>query len=162
MPKGSFKLKTARDSAVKRKTGRPSTFDQSIADTICKRLAQGEAAVKICDEPGMPSYGGLLSWRARYPHFNEAYARARSDSADLLSEQIIAIADERVTCSEDAQRNRLRVDARKWLAAKLKPSLYGEQLAVAADLQVNISVQRFTDATVQTIPHQITHKPDKA
>lgn len=70
------------------------------------------------------------------------YARAREEQADTLADEIIAIADEspalameRGRDDEDAilkvdgaavQHQRLRVEARKWVAAKLKPKKYGE------------------------------------
>jgi hypothetical protein len=38
-------------------------------------------------------------------------------------------ATERVVDQEHIGRSRLRVDARKWLASKLKPKKYGEKLS---------------------------------
>lgn len=72
------------------------------------------------------------------------YARARDDQADTLADQIIDIADtplQGVKTKTDAngkviettegdmiEHRRLQVDARKWIAAKLKPRRYGERL----------------------------------
>ena len=57
-----------------------------------------------------------------------------------MADEIIAIADEKTTDwlmdkegnerpnNEAIQRSRLRVDARKWVAAKLKPRKYGDRV----------------------------------
>jgi hypothetical protein len=59
--------------------------------------------------------------------------------AHTLVSQILEIADdarndwverngERVTDNETVQRSRLRVESRKWAAAKLLPKVYGDRL----------------------------------
>jgi hypothetical protein len=45
-----------------------------------------------------------------------------------LADEIIAIADEPVLFAEQVARNRLRVDARKWMAGKLRPKRYGDKI----------------------------------
>ena len=67
-------------------------------------------------------------------------ARAREEQADKLFREIIEIADDKsgdcITTSdgkpivdhENIQRSRLRVDARKWAAARLAPKKYGDQI----------------------------------
>lgn len=148
MPRSKVPANDPQRGVTLPRLGRPSTFDQDIADEICRRIAMGEPAVRICESKGMPTYSRFLSWRMRNPSFEQAYARARSDAADTFADQIISIADEHVESSEEAQRNRLRVDARKWVAAKLKPQAYGDQLNVNADVAVTVTVQRFTDAAI--------------
>ena len=51
------------------------------------------------------------------------YARAREDRADVLADEIVAIADS----AEDPNKGRLQVDARKWAAAKLNAKRYGDK-----------------------------------
>src|SRR5260370_2842775 len=72
--------------------------------------------------------------------FRDQYARAREEQADKLFREIIEIADDAsgdyVTTSdgktivdhEHIQRSRLRVDARKWAAARLAPKKYGDRV----------------------------------
>jgi hypothetical protein len=57
------------------------------------------------------------------------YTRAKELQAENLAEEIIEIADGE---SEDVQRDRLRVESRKWVAAKLLPKKYGEKLDVTS------------------------------
>lgn len=80
----------------------------------------------------------------------DQYARARDAQAEVMAEDILAIADEECTMvkadkhgSRDddgagntevvfdataVQRNRLRVDARKWLLSKMAPKKYGDKV----------------------------------
>jgi hypothetical protein len=51
--------------------------------------------------------------------------RAREARADALVGEILSIADD-PTGAEQVQRSKLRVDTRRWLAAKLAPAKYGD------------------------------------
>jgi frataxin-like iron-binding protein CyaY len=121
--------------------GRPSGYTQEIGDSICDRLAEGESLRSICRDDAMPAMSTVFRWLATDESFAEQYARAREEQADALADEIVAIADEsdvatkvdgeQVTLALDATaiaRNRLRVDARKWVAAKLKPRKYGDKI----------------------------------
>jgi hypothetical protein len=67
--------------------------------------------------------------------------RAREEQADKLFREIIEIADDasgdyvttsdgkRIVDHENIQRSRLRVDARKWAAARLAPKKYGDHIS---------------------------------
>ena len=81
----------------------------------------------VCANKAMPDRSTVFRWLAKYPEFRDQYARAKEESADALSEDILDIADD---ATEDVQRSRLRVDARKWLAAKMKPKKYGDRQTI--------------------------------
>jgi hypothetical protein len=78
--------------------------------------------------------------------FSHMYAKARESQAEVLADQIIEIADDstgdyifvesqdkdgqgakKVVNKEYVKRSALRVDARKWAAAKLLPKKYGDK-----------------------------------
>src|SRR6478736_3110654 len=77
--------------------------------------------------------------------------RAREEQADKLFQEIIEIADDasgdyvttsdgkRIVDHENIQRSRLRVDARKWAAARLAPKKYGDR--VEHDVRGGINFQ---------------------
>jgi len=107
---------------------RPSLYTQAIADEICERIAAGESLRKICIDKHMPSAVTAHAWLNRADSaFLKQYVRARDCQADLYAEQIITIADG-VADNEQTQRDRLRVDARKWVAARLAPKKYGDRV----------------------------------
>jgi hypothetical protein len=110
---------------------RPSDFSLDLAAEICARLAEGQPLVKICRDDAMPGTSTVYRWLADKPEFRELYARAREDQADTLADEIIDIADQKdgeADTPDSVNRARLRVDARKWIASKLKPKRYGDKI----------------------------------
>lgn len=124
-------------------TGRPSDYTQEIADRICERLADGESLRAICRDDAMPATSTVCKWLSQFSDFAEQYARAREIQADTLFDEILEIADEGRNDSytdEDGvertdydviARSKLRVDARKWMAGKLRPKKYGDRTNLA-------------------------------
>lgn len=121
-------------------SGRPSDFSQELADLICERISDGESLRSICEDDDLPSRTTVFRWLAKNLDFRDQYARAREEQADVLVEEMLEIADDssgdeqtdehgnvRLN-SEFAQRSKLRVDTRKWIASKLKPKKYGEKV----------------------------------
>lgn len=124
--------------------GRPSGFTQAIADAICERLALGESLRKICDADDMPGQATVFRWLTVNEPFREQYTQARLTQADALFDEILNIADDgrndwmavhgdgAVGWKENGealQRSRLRIDARKWMAGKLRPKVYGDKVS---------------------------------
>lgn len=140
---------------------RPSRYTQKLADDICEQLAEGRSLRSICADKKMPNRSTVFRWLADNDKFRDQYARAREEQADVFFEEIIEIADEECTTvradkhstSDDdgegntevvfdttaVMRNRLRVDARKWAAAKLAPKKYGDRVALDHGLQDDLA-----------------------
>ncbi len=121
------------------KIGRPSSYSDDLADIICERLADGQSLRTICADEAMPSQSMVFRWLAddRHVAFREQYAKAREAQADTLADEILDIADDArndwmqreeglAFNAEHVQRSRLRVEARKWLAGKMRPKKYGD------------------------------------
>ena len=115
--------------------GRPSGYSQELADLICERLADGHSLRAICEAEGMPSRSMVFRWLDAYPEFGDQYARAREDQAESLADEIVAIADQMPPMTDSGstdsghvswQKN--RIEARKWVAAKLKPKKYSDKI----------------------------------
>jgi len=118
--------------------GRPSDYSAEIADTICERLSDGESLKDICSPDDMPNRATVYRWLSLHKEFNDMYALAREEQAETLADEILSIADEKgddITVdgegnervnNEVINRSRLRIDARKWIASKLKPRKFGE------------------------------------
>lgn len=122
-----------------------------LQDEICERMADGESLNSIC-KSGVASYQTVMNWLNSKPEFLEKYARARAMQADKMAEDIISIADEidveAKYQGEDVKldlsatsvaRNRLRVDARKWLASKMAPKKYGDKLEVDQTTKLDVT-----------------------
>jgi methionine synthase II (cobalamin-independent) len=105
---------------------RPSDFTQEMADHICERLAEGESLRSICVDEMFPGKSTVFRWLASNKDFRDQYARARETQADAIADEILNIADD----AEDAAKARVQIDARKWLAGKLRPKVYGDKQSV--------------------------------
>lgn len=134
--------------------GRPSDYNETIADAICNRLIEGESLRSICRDEGMPAAGTVFRWIASNPAFREHYTRARAEGCAAMAEDVIVIADDGSNDwmaendpdnpgykanGEHIQRSKLRVDSRKWLLSKLQPKVYGDKQAVELSGSLDIA-----------------------
>ncbi len=105
--------------------GRKSIYTKELAAEICKRIISGESMRNICKDPHTPCLDTLYTWLAKPEHpFADQYMRARAIQADVLAEQVLEIADECETL-EQSHVAKVRIDARKWWAGKVRPKVYG-------------------------------------
>jgi hypothetical protein len=136
-------------------------FSQEVFDRICERIAEGESLRSICTDEDMPSTTAVKKWLIKDDGgaLVAQYARAREMQADTLFEEVLDIADDARNDwmerradqgigyelnGEHLQRSRLRVDARKWMAGKLRPKVYGEKLEVAGNADAPLVMQVLT------------------
>lgn len=133
---------TAPRPAPKR-TGRPPMpLTDEMADRLCDWITDGGSLRGFCDLDDTPSKATVLKWLAANDNFATRYARAMESRADHYADDIVAIADEALPAGDDGkidsaavQQQRLRVDARKWVASKLRPQKYGDKLDLTAKVE---------------------------
>lgn len=75
----------------------------------------------------MPGFRTALDWLddEDKSDFRTKYARAREAQADLMDAKILEVAD--ASKSETAASDRVKIEAYKWRAEKLKPKVYGQR-----------------------------------
>jgi len=130
---------------------RPIQYDQKLADEICETIACSEKGLRVlCKEnPHWPHKSMIMKWRLTNDRFGEQYARAKQLQIEALVDDILDISDDvsndtiiregkngeqyENPNSEWINRSRLRIDSRKWLAAKLAPKVYGERKEVSVE-----------------------------
>ena len=147
--------------------GRPSTFTEELADSICNQIAQGDSLNQISKREGMPDAATVHRWMNKNPDFAANIARAREAQAEFYAESIIEIADEleidATYKGEDVKldvsaaavaRNRLRIDARKWHASKLAPKKYGDKLEVDQTTRIADLTTEQIDARIAQLTKQ--------
>jgi hypothetical protein len=94
----------------------------------------------------MPHKSTVLRWLREKPELRDQYASARDDLMEYWASDILEIADDgtmdtmsglnkygdevMVPNHANVQRDRLRIDARKWLLSKLAAKKYGDRLEV--------------------------------
>jgi hypothetical protein len=115
---------------AKAKKPRADHYTEEIGLKICEWLASGQSLRAFCREPGTPSQSMVYRWLIAHEDFREKYRVAREVQADTLVDELVEIADAKTADVNETQRNRLRVDTRKWVAAKQRPVKYGERSEV--------------------------------
>lgn len=142
------------DASKPRGKGRPSDYTPERAAQLCDYLSSGMSLRTACAQKNMPEKATVFRWlslsnpKPWAQDFRDQYARAKEEAADALVEEMLDIADDTsgdtqiikskkgneypVLNSEFAQRSRIRIDTRKWIASKLKPKKYGDKLDVTS------------------------------
>lgn len=115
---------------------------EKAKERICLEIAEGKSLKAICEQDDVPSRETVYQWLADDSAFSDKYVRAREDQADFYADEIIDIAD----TEPDANKARVRIDARKWKASKLQPKKYGDKV----DLNLSGSVVNLTDEQLES------------
>lgn len=129
------------------KMGRPTIYTEAMRDEICSRLAEGDSLRKICQDEHIATVGTVCRWLAEFADFSEQYAKAREAQAERMADELLEIADQApeihpITGARDGasvQHQRLRIDTRKWVAAKLLPKKYGDKLELGGEVKVGVA-----------------------
>jgi hypothetical protein len=123
-----FTARLEAAAAAPRRRG-PVRLTGRLLDEICRRLADGEFLTAICRDPHMPVRRTVHLRVRKDEAFRARYAEARVLQVEHLFEQIVTIADE----DDNPARARLRIEARKWLVARLDPDRYGDKAKPEVD-----------------------------
>jgi hypothetical protein len=122
------------------KMGRPKEFpdDHPVWQSILDSITSGRSLSSAIKADGMPVYSTVQLRIEKDEVFRAKYEKAVQDRADRLADEILELSDatmpdwlEGAGASAWVQQKRLQVDARKWVASKLKPRTYGDRLDVS-------------------------------
>ena len=120
---------------------------QSIFSEIVKQISEGNSLRAILRQSSMPSSRTFFKWISEDEEKVKQYARGCNERSEMIFDQILTIADateDDVIINEEGkpitnhnviQRDRLRVDARKWALAKMNPKKYGDKQAIEMDIK---------------------------
>jgi hypothetical protein len=151
-----------------------SAYDAEIAERVCAAIAiTPKGLQKVIDSIGSPVSAGTF-WRWLQIKENdllrEMYARAKAAQVMIFADEITEISDntqEGVIITEKPdgttetkradmlEHRKLRIESRKWLAAKLMPKVYG-------DKQLHTGPNGDDPVTLKTIMVEAESKPDRS
>lgn len=132
---------------------------QEIMEAVCHRISKGDLVKYAAKAEGITAET-VRDWAHNDPALSLLYAHARQQQAHALAEQALEIADgsdaltrlyeEAIDAEEERleanpnrgkiikelrsnllNRDRMRMDARKWFTSKIAPKLYGEKIEVS-------------------------------
>lgn len=146
-PKEQQQQQQHQQKKPKQKRGRPTKYSNAIVDKLCDIIAKSSVGLRaiLSEDNSLPAMTTIIRWLSEEDkeYFRVQYARAREAQAIMMADEIIAIADDgtndymtitkgdveyNVENREVTSRSKLRVEARKWVAAKLLPKKYGDRI----------------------------------
>jgi len=124
-------------------------FSPKIFNRICDEIANGKSLLAVCRRPDMPNRRTFERWCERDPALKARYDDACRAREDVIFEEILEIADDTTydttvtdhgeqPNSEWISRSRLRVDARKWVLARMNRKKYGDKVDSEIDVKGEI------------------------
>lgn len=124
-------------------------YTEEFAKEFCEKIATSERGIHAIAGEMNVHPSTIFDWLNLHEEFTDRYARAKEMQADFMAAQMLNIADETthdtitvkkksgdsydIPDKEWIDRSKLRVDARKWLLAKLAPRKYGDKLDVTTN-----------------------------
>lgn len=139
---------------------RKTDYTKKLAAEICEAIMSGKSLREICRGDGMPARSTVHKWLAERDDFSDQYARACDIRADVVFDEIFAIADtpvdgekrkitsdgkEEITTGDMIEHRRLQIDARKWALARMAPKKYGDKLDLNHDGNLSINLPSHTN-----------------
>lgn len=105
---------------------RPTIYTTELADKICEKVAK-QSLNKVTKDKGMPDISTIFRWLVDEDkkEFCDKYEKACDERTEHMFEEINEISD---NTKGEVQRDRLRVDTRKWYLSKMKPKKYGDKV----------------------------------
>lgn len=115
--------------------GRPSSYEQSVADEICSRLSNGEPLASICRDDHMPAVRTVSDWKKARQTFSADFACAREVGYDVIAQRARMtlrgkLEAEGGESTGDVQRDKAIADFDLKLLAKWDPKRYGDKLEI--------------------------------
>ncbi len=116
--------------------GRPTLYCLDLAKEICDAIATQALGIQaLCDANShFPSPRVLFEWVRKHPEFQQMYAQAKRDQAEVSVDKLKDWTNEdHIYIDENGKRRvdvpllRVKIDTVKWEASKLIPRVYGER-----------------------------------
>lgn len=125
--------------------GRPELYSNELAIEICTEIASTTLGLKsLCKlHEDFPSHATIFKWLAENKEFLDLYTRAKEMQSEMLIDEMIEISDDasndfmtvqkgdqsyEMENKEWTSRSKLRIETRKWIAAKLLPKKYSDRI----------------------------------
>jgi hypothetical protein len=121
---------------------RKSSFTEALAESVLEHVAEGKSIRSWARVPGRPSNASVTRWALADP---DGFGRLLQDAFRIRdhgwAEELVEISDEPVHDMPGAQRQRLRLDTRKWIISRHLPHDYGDRLHLSGQhLGSNVTV----------------------
>jgi len=146
----------------------PVPVTPEVMETIADHMAAGWSLRQVCKLDGMPTHAAIIQAARKDPDgIGKLYREDRENLFAYWAEEIVDIADDSkndfmerehgpVVNQEAINRSRVRIDVRKWLLTKLKPTEYGDktQIEHTGGVDVNMPDEELNRRIVEKLMGQ--------
>jgi hypothetical protein len=105
---------------------------------ILRDIGNGSSLITAIKKEGYPTYDSVQKYMRANPEIRRLYDEAIEARADYLAESLIDISEEKPPEGLDGpqlsawiNQMKIRIDTRKWTAAKLRPKAWGDKIDVS-------------------------------
>lgn len=141
---------------------------RAVVLSICHDVIENKISFNQAIENSEITLVTFYDWLLKDEELQKTYKYAREVRSDVLFEEIVEIADHteegvktKITAAgieethgDMTEHRKLKIDARKWVVAKMQPKKYGEKIDVTSGdepLKQNINVIVDTSETAETL-----------
>lgn len=110
----------------------------SIWPVVLKEIGNGSSLISAIKKPGWPTYDAVQRHMRARPDIRRQYDEAIEIRADYLAETLIDISEEPIPEGLDGpylsawiNQMKIKIETRKWTAAKLRPKMWGDKIDVS-------------------------------
>jgi len=134
---------------------------------MLEHITEGKSLMSATREAKM-SYATAMYQLRNNPELQSKYREAIAERGDYLADELVDLSDEMPPEGLDPQlinawvnRQRLRIDARKWTASKLRPKVWGDKIDVSVthtQISINEALRsaesRLLDNVTDLVPNE--------
>ena len=140
---------------------------------MLEHITEGKSLMSATREAKM-SYATAMYQLRNNPELQSKYREAIAERGDYLADELVDLSDEMPPADLDPQlinawvnRQRLRIDARKWTASKLRPKQWGDKIDVSVthtQISINEALRsaesRLLDNVTDIVPNETKYNLD--
>lgn len=115
----------------------PAYTEREVWPKILERISGGQSLMGAVKAMGIP-YATVKHQLRKNEALKKEYYAAIEERGDYLADELVDLSDEMPPADLDpalinawVNRQRLRIDARKWTASKLRPKVWGDKVDVS-------------------------------
>ena len=133
----------------------PEAEKQQKINKVLTQMRDGNSLRQAAEMAGVARQT-FLDWVDKDEELSGHYAQARAAMIDKIADDIMTIADEEMIPTGEGkvdnamvQKQRLRVETRKWLLSKLAHKKYGDKLELSGDDKSPLTIERIERVIVK-------------
>ena len=140
----------------------------SIWPVVLREIGNGSSLITAIKKEGYPTYDAFQRHLRSHPDTKRLYDEAIEARADYLAESLIDISEEPIPEGLDGpqlsawiNQMKIRIDTRKWTAAKLRPKQWGDKIDVSVthtQISINEALRsaesRLLDNVTDIVPNE--------